>query len=140
MQLILLISEDMLNLGEKSSDYHAEIGRKAGMLGIDHILCVGEESRHMFRAAEEYVKAKTGGSRCMDRDILAETAKEHGSAEAGISWFPDTPALMKALAADPGGLVPEGSTVLVKASHDMGFGEVLKFLRERAEEETFIKS
>ena len=38
------------------------------------------------------------------------------------------------------GLVPEGSTVLVKASHDMGFGEVLKFLRERAEEEIFIKS
>ena len=76
----------------------------------------------------------------MDRDILAETAKEHGSAETGISWFPDTPALMKALAADLSGLVPEGSTVLVKASHDMGFGEVLKFLRERAEEEIFIKS
>ena len=131
---------DMLNLGEKSSDYHAEIGRQAGMLGIDRILCVGEESGHMFRAAEEYVKAKTGGSRCMDRDILAETAKEHGSAETGISWFPDTPALMKALAADLSGLVPEGSTVLVKASHDMGFGEVLKFLRERAEEEIFIKS
>ena len=39
---------------------------------------------------------------------------------------------MEALAADCSGLVPEGSTVLIKASHDMGFAEVLKFLREKA--------
>lgn len=146
---------DMLNLGEKSSDYHAEIGRQAEVLGIDRILCVGEESRHMFRAAKEYVKAETGISRCMDGEALTETAEEHVKAETGISrctdrealtktaeehrkadagvfWFSNTDALIKALAADCSGLVPEGSTVLIKASHDMGFAEVLKFLREKA--------
>ena len=169
---------DMLNLGEKSADYHAEIGRQAGRLGIDHILCVGAESRHMFRAAEEYGKAQAGISGCSDRNGLAEKAEEYGKAQTGISgcpdreglaekaeeygkaqtgisgcpdrealtekaeeqrkgdvrifWYPDTDALMEALAADCGRLVPEGSTVLVKASHDMGFAEVLKFLREKA--------
>ena len=46
-----------------------------------------------------------------------------------ISHYPDTETLLRSLASDSGELVPEGSTVLIKASHDMGFAKVLEFLR-----------
>lgn len=94
---------DMLNLGEETDRYHAEVGRQAATLGIERILCVGEESRHMERAAREYGK------------------------EMLVSWFPDTEALLAALAEDCAGMVPESSTVLIKASHDVGFAKVLEF-------------
>ena len=97
---------DMLNLGENSHRYHQEAGSHAAALGIEHILCVGEESRHMFWAAANNAE---------------ETTK--------ISHYPDTETLLRSLASDCGELVPEGSTVLIKASHDMGFAKVLEFLR-----------
>ena len=93
---------DMLNLGEESDRYHAQAGRQAAMLGIDHILCVGEESRHMYHGAKEQANEK-----------------QH------ISWFPDTETLLKALEEDAAGLIPEGSSVLIKASHDMNFAKIL---------------
>lgn len=97
---------DMLNLGENSHRYHEEAGSHAAASGIEHILCVGEESRHMFWAAA---------------DNAEETMK--------ISHYPDTETLLRSLASDSGELIPEGSTVLIKASHDMGFAKVLEFLR-----------
>lgn len=96
---------DMLNLGEESDRYHAQAGRQAAMLGIDHILCVGEESRHMYRGAKEQANEK-----------------QH------ISWFPDTETLLKALEDAAAGLVPEGSSVLIKASHDMNFAKILNLV------------
>lgn len=93
---------DMLNLGEESDRYHEESGRQAASLGIDHLVCVGEESRHMFRGA-----------------------REQGHEQIRISWFPDAEAVLAALETDCGGLIPEGSSVLIKASHDMRFAKIL---------------
>lgn len=42
---------DMLELGEQSPAYHAEVGRYAIEHQIDLLLCVGPESRHTYEAA-----------------------------------------------------------------------------------------
>lgn len=101
---------DMLNLGEETQRYHREAGIHAARAGAGRILCVGEESRYMYQGAY---------------DNAAQTAK--------VFHFPDTEALLKGLETDLAGLVPEGSTVLIKASHDMGFAKVLEYLQSRAE-------
>ncbi len=100
----------MLNLGEETHRYHREAGIHAARAGAGRILCVGEESRYMYQGAY---------------DNAAQTAK--------VFHFPDTEALLKGLETDLAGLVPEGSTVLIKASHDMGFAKVLEYLQSRAE-------
>lgn len=97
---------DMLNLGEDSHRYHEEVGAHAAQSGVGHLICVGEESRHICRGA-------AASARKIER----------------VSHFPDVEALVEALERNLGVMVPEGSTVLVKASHDMGFAKVLDFLR-----------
>lgn len=98
---------DMFNLGENSAGYHGEIGGYAAEKGVDRLICVGEESRHMFEEAR----------RCGGKSGMQSV------------YFPDRPALMEALENRLEELVPEGSTVLVKASHGMEFIQVLDFLR-----------
>ena len=99
---------DMLNLGDNSHRYHAEAGKHAADMGIDRIICVGEESRYMFQEAVDH----------------AEETKY-------ISHYPDKDTLLKELLAKRKDLVPDGSTVLIKASHDMGFEDILEYLRRQ---------
>ena len=54
----------------------------------------------------------------MDRNSL-RTASRHVVVNA----------LLAALSRDADSLIPEGSTILVKASHDCGFSEILAFLQ-----------
>lgn len=95
---------DMFELGSDSDDMHAQVGAHAAHSGIDRMICVGENSRHMYEAA---VKE-------------ADTGQE-------VLYFADRQALLEALADHRKALVPDGSTVLVKASHGMVFTEVLDF-------------
>lgn len=105
---------DMLNLGENSHRYHAQIGACAAQAGIEHILCVGEASRHMYQAALE----------------TSESRKQKGLPASSVSHYGDRKELLKILAADKRSLIPVGSTILIKASHDMGFAEILEFLQK----------
>jgi len=98
---------DMFNLGEDTHSLHARAGIHAVEAGIEYLICVGEESRYLYQAA----------------------AQQAGK-EGHVTYFPDREALMEALALDCAGLLPEGSTVLIKASHGMEFEKVLDFLRE----------
>ncbi len=98
---------DMFELGENSDALHAEVGRYAAEAGIDRILCVGEASRHMYEAAVD----------------SAEGTRH-------IAYFPSRDALLEVLGKERGEYIPDGCTVLVKASHGMEFGRVLKFLKE----------
>ena len=110
---------DMLNLGENSHAYHAEIGSYAAEAGIDCIYCVGEESRYMYEAA-------CGGPN------PEATASAHPLAPSPrhVLHYPDRNALLRALAAEREELLPEGGTILIKASHDCGFADILAYLQE----------
>ncbi|MDE5591180.1 MAG: UDP-N-acetylmuramoyl-tripeptide--D-alanyl-D-alanine ligase, partial [Acetatifactor sp.] len=101
---------DMFELGENSDALHAGVGEYAAAAGIDRIICVGENSRHIFGAAADHAEEATH-----------------------ITHFPDRETLLKALEEKQEEYIPEGSTVLIKASHGMEFAGVLEFLKERGE-------
>ncbi len=129
---------DMLNLGENSGQLHEEIGSYAVAAGIDDIYCVGEESRCMYRAANQ--TAEQAGTNQMTNQAAtdrtdqtmgrtaAKRTEETARLPRRIAHYPDRKVLMETMAADKT-LIPEGSTVLIKASHDMGFAEILEFLQ-----------
>lgn len=96
---------DMFELGENSDALHAGVGEYAAAAGIDRILCVGENAMHMFEAAAEH----------------AEETKH-------IAHFPTREAFLTALEQEREEYIPDGSTVLIKASHGMEFGKILDFL------------
>lgn len=106
----IAILGDMLNLGEESRMLHEEVGRYAVREGADCLICVGEESRYMFRAAEEASGAGKGK-------------------RPKLLHFCDRHELLKMLGARGEELIPQGAAVLLKASHDMGFAEILKYLQ-----------
>lgn len=102
---------DMFELGDGSDEMHAEVGRYAAQKGIGRICCVGENSRHMY-----------------------EGAKNAADAEAGqtVRYFETREDLLLALDRDRESLIPEGGTVLIKASHGMAFTEIVNYLKEQA--------
>ena len=99
---------DMFGLGEvDSGELHREVGAYAARKQIDRILCVGENAHHMFQAA------------CSN---AAQTSQ--------ITHFPTLEALLTALEGEREKYIPDGCTVLIKASHAMKFEKVLEFLRQ----------
>jgi UDP-N-acetylmuramoyl-tripeptide--D-alanyl-D-alanine ligase len=97
---------DMFELGENSDRLHGEVGEYAVKSGVDILICVGENSRHMYDAACSVQEAQTK-----------------------IFYYVDRDALLDAINADRTALIPDGSTVLIKASHGMEFGKVLEILK-----------
>lgn len=101
---------DMFELGENSDALHAGVGSYAVQSGADCILCVGENSRHMYEAAVQ----------------MAETV---GMKEQKIFYFADRESLLSNLARQEE-ILPENCTILVKASHGMHFEEVVEYLKK----------
>lgn len=95
---------DMFELGADSDAMHSEVGEYAVKKAVDLILCAGENSRYMYEAAR---KAK--------------------SEEQEIYYFPTREELLEKLP----GLIKEGDTILVKASHGMGFDKVIEALKDK---------
>lgn len=96
---------DMFELGEGQEAMHGEIGTYAVEKGIDALVCVGELSKNMYDAA---VKAKND----MCKDIQ-------------IYYMEDREEVIQKIEA----ILEKGDTILVKASHGMGFAEVVKALQ-----------
>lgn len=96
---------DMFELGEGQERMHSEIGTYAVETGINVLVCVGELSRNMFNAA---VKAKEA----TDKEIQVYHMKDREEAIKNIN-----------------NILNKGDTILVKASHGMGFAEVVKALQ-----------
>ncbi len=92
---------DMFELGPEERALHAEVGRYAAQHGVDCLLCAGTLSKDMYEAA------KTAGM------------KE-------LFYYANRQALLADL---PHRLRP-GDSVLIKASHGMGFEAVVKALLE----------
>ncbi len=88
---------DMLELGENSRLLHEDIGRYAAAGNIECILCAGGNSKYMYEAA------------------IGERS------ESKILYYKNREALIAALPE----LIKEKDTVLIKASHGMGFEKVV---------------
>lgn len=94
---------DMFELGENAEKLHGDVGRYAAGLGLDVIICVGELSEEMAREAKA---ANTGKSE--------------------IRYYPAKEDLLRELQ----DIIKPGDTVLVKASHGMGFAEIVEKLKQ----------
>ena len=100
---------DMFGLGEENSDeLHRQVGAYAAQKEIDRILCVGERAKHTFQAA------------CDNTEQSLQ-----------IAHFPSLEALLTALEREREKYIPDGCTVLIKASHAMEFEKVLDFLQQK---------
>lgn len=97
---------DMGELGENEEQLHAQVGAHGARAGIDAMICVGPLCRHMAEAARREAP---------DKEVTALDSREEL-----LERLPE--------------LVREGDTILVKASHFMGFEQVVKALEELAEE------
>lgn len=94
---------DMFELGEREDRLHAEIGTYAVQQGLDAVYCVGTLSRYMYDAALEAYDGTQDVRYFADREEL-------------LNSLPD--------------LLQPDDTVLVKASHGMGFAKVVEALKE----------
>lgn len=113
---------DMFELGEKSDALHAEVGAYAAGSGVERVICVGENSRHMYAAA-------LGEAQCAAPNGAEVSSAGHKG--KSVLYFASRDALLDALKERREELLPEGCTVLVKASHGMAFERIVEELRER---------
>lgn len=87
---------DMFELGEKEKELHYDVGTFAAQREIDQIICVGNLAKEIYKAASN------GKMKC----CYFETKKE--------------------LIENIHQLIEENDTILIKASHGMGFGELVE--------------
>lgn len=102
----IAILGDMFELGDGCEKMHSEIGIYAVEQGIDVIVCAGELSRNMFNAA-------TLTRAALNKDMQ-------------IYYMKDTKEVIDKIEV----ILEKGDTILVKASHGMGFAEVVKALQK----------
>ncbi|MBB2183213.1 UDP-N-acetylmuramoyl-tripeptide--D-alanyl-D-alanine ligase [Lachnospiraceae bacterium MD1] len=93
---------DMFELGKNEVNLHYEIGTYAALSGIDVLICVGSLSENMFQSAQN-----------------ANSIKE-------LLYFKTRDELMNELPK----LLHNNDTILVKASHSMGFERIVTQLTE----------
>lgn len=94
---------DMFELGVNSDALHAEVGAYAVKAGTDRVYCVGKNAKHMYEGA-------------------AAAAGAHQTVE----YFADRQQLEEALKAKRDEMIPQGNTILLKASRDMFFKELIQ--------------
>jgi UDP-N-acetylmuramoyl-tripeptide--D-alanyl-D-alanine ligase len=102
---------DMGELGETEMALHKEVGAYAAASNINVLVCVGKLSSNMYNGAAEIFKEK--------RNEL--TNKLH---DPELLYFATRDELIEALPS----IINENDTILVKASHFMGFENVVKAL------------
>ncbi len=100
----IAILGDMFELGTDSDKMHEQTGAYAAASGIDRVICIGENARHMYEAA-----CKAGGSECI--------------------YFAKKGDFLEACKEQQEKLLPTDSTILIKASHGMGFAEMVELLK-----------
>lgn len=118
---------DMFELGENERALHAGVGRYAAESGIEQLMCVGNLSREMYEAA---AASLTGKCVTVPEDG-AEDVCTDPSGSRTVRYFVSVDELMNAIRGGMHGAgLSAGDTVLVKASHGMGFAEVVKAIKE----------
>lgn len=94
---------DMFELGDESDRLHGTVGDYAAEHGVDSLILVGSAAKHMY-----------------------EHARKHEGVE--IRYYPNRELLLAALSDPSKEILKDGDTILVKASHGMGFSEVVEYL------------
>lgn len=102
---------DMFELGNTEKELHNEVGAYAASKDIDVLVCVGKLSTHMYDGAIEINKEK------QDKVLNQIRAQK-------IMYYETREALLDTLSS----IVKENDTILVKASHGMGFDHIVKAL------------
>ena len=92
---------DMFELGEEELNLHGEVGEHAGKSQIDLLICVGERSKVMAEEARKY----------SNKVVLHYEDREEVIGKIGS-------------------LLKKGDTILLKASHGLGFDKIVKYLEE----------
>jgi UDP-N-acetylmuramoyl-tripeptide--D-alanyl-D-alanine ligase len=102
---------DMGELGETEQALHKEVGAYAAAKDINVLVCVGKLSSNMYDGASEIYDRKSDQSKgqLSDSEIL---------------YFETREELIEALPS----IIKKDDTILVKASHFMGFENVVKAL------------
>jgi UDP-N-acetylmuramoyl-tripeptide--D-alanyl-D-alanine ligase len=109
----LAILGDMFELGSKENDLHKEVGSYAASSGIDVLICVGSLSINMYESAMEVLQK-------------VREKSSYKTPERKLIYFKTREELIASLP----GIINENDTILVKASHGMGFDEVVKALQK----------
>lgn len=93
---------DMFELGEDSDKMHADVGRYAVKIGIDKLICVGDNCKHMYAAAMQ----------------------ENG--KIGLGYYSSLDSLLMNLKLE----FKDTDNILVKSSHGMGFAKLVEALKK----------
>ncbi|MCR5302639.1 MAG: UDP-N-acetylmuramoyl-tripeptide--D-alanyl-D-alanine ligase [Lachnospiraceae bacterium] len=96
---------DMYELGDETEKLHADVGDYAASSGVDSLIFVGPLAKHMYKGA-----------------------MQHEGVE--IRYYPNRELLLAALSDTTKEILKPGDAILVKASHGMGFSEVVEFLKK----------
>lgn len=97
---------DMGELGENENALHQEVGEYAALTKVDLLVCVGSLSRTMYEGAKNQVE-------------------KNSIATSRVLYYATREELIEALS----GFLKPNDTILVKASHFMGFEHVVKAIQ-----------
>lgn len=118
---------DMGELGEHEKQLHYEVGAYAAKAGVDVLFCVGTLSQEMARGAREYVQDAALQARGEQECVQKPALQAPGEVKTQIYSYLTREEMMPQLQ----GIVKEGDTVLVKASHFMEFSQVVQLLEQK---------
>lgn len=104
----IAILGDMFELGENEKELHGQVGEYAVVSGIDVLVCVGDLCKNMYDAAINIREE-------MDRNCE-------------IIYFSKKEDLLNTLKDTSRSFIKTGDTILIKASHGMGFTEIVEML------------
>ncbi|MBO4901785.1 MAG: UDP-N-acetylmuramoyl-tripeptide--D-alanyl-D-alanine ligase [Lachnospiraceae bacterium] len=110
---------DMFELGGDSGEMHASVGEYAKDK-VDVLICCGTLSKQMYEAAKDGTQ-KTFWFETRE-ELIKEIRRERQLMAAPIDWSSEPEKTM--------GLLETDDTILIKASHGMGFSELLEVLQE----------
>ncbi len=117
---------DMGELGLQEKELHYQVGAYAAKVGIDLLVCVGELSAEIERGARENLPAEIERGARGNLAAGTEQRSRESQPEPGILYYPAKEQLLRALP----GIIKKGDTILVKASHFMGFSEIVEQLQK----------
>ena len=120
----IAILGDMLELGDNEMALHKEVGVYAAHANVDILVCVGKLSSNMFEGAAAIFKANVLDNVLENVPDNVPNNVPNNISKHKLLYYETTDELIEALPT----IVKEDHTILVKASHGMGFEKVVKAL------------